>query len=72
RGRYEEEDEFESQENLQFSNIRVVNEARSVEEEIVIPRQAGKAVVTQPDLVTNHPVGCGDRVSGNGDSPLLS
>ncbi|MCI87590.1 hypothetical protein A2U01_0108874, partial [Trifolium medium] len=45
----EEEDDIGSQDNFQCSNNRVDDVVRSAEEELVIPRQVGEAVVTLPD-----------------------
>ncbi|MCI39148.1 hypothetical protein A2U01_0060378, partial [Trifolium medium] len=50
----EEEDDKESQEKYQYSNYRVDDEDKHVEEEIVIPSQAGDAIVTPSALDTDH------------------
>ncbi|MCI53496.1 hypothetical protein A2U01_0074743, partial [Trifolium medium] len=57
---FEEEDDIGSQENFQFSNNRVVDEAVSVEEQ----GKVGEAGVTQPVRSTDHHVGRVVCVSG--------
>ncbi|GAU46008.1 hypothetical protein TSUD_401300 [Trifolium subterraneum] len=44
----------------------------SVEEDLVIPTQAGEVDATGPNLVMDHPVGSADRISGIHGSPLVS
>ncbi|MCI56155.1 hypothetical protein A2U01_0077406 [Trifolium medium] len=55
--RLEEEDDKESQENYPYLNNIVDDEDMHVEEEIVIPSQAGDAIVTPSAMDNDHPVG---------------
>ncbi|MCI14024.1 DUF4283 domain protein, partial [Trifolium medium] len=55
---FEEEDDLGSQENLQLSNNRVIDEVVSAEEH----NRVGEVAVTQPDLVMDPPAGGVDCV----------